>query len=122
MFEEMRTGLLLQRAAFHRGSFFSAKQFLHLATLGAAETLGIADQVGSLEIGKKADIVAVDLVRSPQIPTSEPESALVHTAYRSNIRMTMVGGKELYTDGAWAHTDSELIRARNDKIRTKLRV
>ena len=51
------------------------------------------DEVGSLEPGKQADIIAVDLSKSHQMPTHYPYSTLVHTANQENVLMTMVGGR-----------------------------
>jgi 5-methylthioadenosine/S-adenosylhomocysteine deaminase len=121
MFEEMRVGLLMQRASAKKGVFYTAKLFLRLATLGGAEALGIGDKVGSLEPGKQADMVVLDLSSSFNVPTTEPESAFVHTGTRQDVRMTMVAGRTLYENGEWKTVDSERIFARNEEIRTKLR-
>ncbi|MDR1775947.1 MAG: amidohydrolase family protein [Actinomycetes bacterium] len=122
MFEEMRTGLLMQRAAVQSEHFFTAADFLYLATLGSARALGIDERVGSLDPGKSADIAVVDLRRSFAAPTWQPESAFVHTGSRADVRLTMVGGKVLFQDGSWTCADEERIRARNEEIRAKLRV
>ena len=72
VFEEMRIGLLVQRATLGEDRFMSARQFVKMATLDAARALGIDDRLGSLEPGKQADIIAVDLSKSHQIPTHYP--------------------------------------------------
>jgi len=122
MFEEMRTGLLMQRAVARDRHFFAAADFLRFATLGSAEVLGIDGEVGSLEPGKKADVVVVDMSRSHQVPTVQPESAFVHTAARANVMLTMVGGRVLYENGSWKSADEKRVYARNEEIRAKLRV
>jgi 5-methylthioadenosine/S-adenosylhomocysteine deaminase len=121
MFEEMRTGLLMQRAINSHGRFFTAAEFLRLATLGAAEALDMDDEIGSLEVGKRADIIAVDLSHSFQVPTHDPQSAFVHTGARAQVRMTMVGGQVLYTEGQWPGQDAQRVAARNEELRMKLR-
>jgi cytosine/adenosine deaminase-related metal-dependent hydrolase len=63
----------------------------------------------------------VDLSNSFQVPTSEPESAFVHTGARANVRMTMVAGQVLFEDGAWTRADGERAHARNEELRDKLR-
>lgn len=121
MFEEMRIGLLLQRAALGEEHFMIARQFVKMATLDAARALGIDDQVGSLEPGKQADIIAVDLSRSHQIPTHYPYSTLVHTANQESVLWTMVNGSVVYEDRTWPLLDRERIFSRAEEMRMKLR-
>ena len=118
---EMRLSLLLQRALGNRSDFFTAAQMVRLATLGAAEALRIDDKVGSLDVGKHADIIALDLSNSNQAPTHNPNSAIVHTVTQDNILMTMVEGKILY-DGKHLHeVDVQRVFARAEEMRLKLR-
>lgn len=120
-FAEMRTGLLLQRATGNRQSFIKASEMLEIATLGSAKALGIDDQVGSLEAGKKADIIAVDLSSSSQAPTHDPGQTVLFTAHPENIMMTMIGGDILY-DGQHQHkVDVERVFSRVEEMRIKLR-
>jgi 5-methylthioadenosine/S-adenosylhomocysteine deaminase len=121
VFEEMRLGLLVQRATLGEDRFMSARQFVKMATLDAARVLGLDDRLGSLEPGKQADIIAVDLSKSHQIPTHYPYSALVHTANQENVLTTMVAGKFLYEDRTWHSMDRERIFARAEEMRMKLR-
>jgi 5-methylthioadenosine/S-adenosylhomocysteine deaminase len=121
MFDEMRIGLLLQRSVEGHEQFYIARQFVKLATLDAARALGIDDRVGSLEPGKRADIIAVDISHSHQIPTQYPYSTLVHTANQENVLFTMVDGDVLYDGGEWTTLDSERILGRAHEMRAKLR-
>lgn len=120
-FEEMRVGLLIQRGSINKERFFTAHRFLKLATHDAASALNILDKVGSLEVGKRADIIAVDLSDSNQIPTHKPASALVHTANQHNILMTMVDGTILYENEAWTRLDEAALSVRGEEMRKKLR-
>lgn len=120
-FEEMRIGLLIQRAAYGKLRFFSASRFHKLATHDAASALGILDEVGSLEVGKYADIIAVDLSKSAQVPTHQPSSALVHSSNKDSVLMTMVAGKIVYESGDWKTLDVERLAARSEEMREKLR-
>jgi 5-methylthioadenosine/S-adenosylhomocysteine deaminase len=118
---EMRIGLLLQRALGNRSDFFTSAQMVRLATLGAAEALRVEDSVGSLEPGKFADVIALDLSNSNQAPTHDPNSAVVHTVTQDNILMTMIGGRILY-DGHHLHeVDVRRVFARAEEMRLKLR-
>lgn len=120
-FEEMRIGLLVQRAVLGEDHFMPARQFVKMATLDAARALGIDAHVGSLEPGKLADIIAVDLSKSHQIPTHYPYGALVHTANQENVLWTMVGGDVIYEAKNWTYLDSERIFARTEEMRMKFR-
>jgi 5-methylthioadenosine/S-adenosylhomocysteine deaminase len=117
----MRLGMLIQRALGNRSDFLTSAEMIRLATLGAAEALGIDGKVGSLEPGKHADVIAIDLSNSNQAPTHDPNSAIVHTATQDNILMTMINGKIVY-DGQHKHSiDVERVFARAEELRIKLR-
>jgi 5-methylthioadenosine/S-adenosylhomocysteine deaminase len=120
VFEEMRLGLLIQRGNMGEDRFMSARQFVKLTTLDAARALGMEDRIGSLEPGKQADIIAVDLSKSHQIPTHYPYSALVHTANQENVLATMVAGRILYEDRTWHSMDRERLYSRAEEMRMKL--
>lgn len=120
-FEEMRIGLLVQRAAYGKRRFFSTSRFHKLATHDAASALGILNDVGSLEVGKKADIIAVNLSKSAQIPTHQPSSALVHTSNKDSVMMTMIAGRVVYEKGDWKTLDVERLAVRSEEMREKLR-
>ena len=99
MIDEMRIGLMITRATSPVRFFqASSANVLRMATIGSARALGIEDKVGSLEVGKQADIIAVDLHNSHQNPTTNPESAVIYTANQDNVKMTMVAGRVLYDD------------------------
>ena len=99
----------------------SARQFVKMATLDAARALGVVDHLGSLEPGKQADIIAVDLSKSHQIPSHYPYSTLVHTANQENILATMVAGRFVYENREWSNMDHERIFGRAEEMRVKLR-
>jgi 5-methylthioadenosine/S-adenosylhomocysteine deaminase len=124
-FDEMRIGLLLQRSNSNEHDFyryFTARTMLRLGTIWGARALGLGDEIGSLEVGKRADIIAVDLSSSPHmVPTADPYSALVHTANQKDVSMTMVAGRILFDGGEYASVDKERALARARESRVKLR-
>ena len=120
-FEEMRIGLLVQRAVQGSEHFIPARQFVKIATLDAARALRLSASIGSLEPGKQADIIAVDLSESHQIPTHYPYGALVHTANQENVLWTMIAGKVVYEDHKWMNVDHTRVFERAEEMRMKLR-
>ncbi len=121
MLEEMRLGMLIQRAV-NTNTFVESATMLEMATLGGARALKLDDKIGSLEVGKCADIIAVDLSGSHQTPTTDPVSAVVNTCTGSDVLMTMVAGVPLYETNKW-NVGVEVARsiARVIEIRGKLR-
>jgi 5-methylthioadenosine/S-adenosylhomocysteine deaminase len=76
----------------------SPRRLLELATRGGAKTLGIADKVGSLEPGKKADIILVDMLNPLLTPTMDPLTSIALYATSDNISTVLVDGKTLKHD------------------------
>ena len=96
-FMEMRLAALIHKP--RRGpKAMHASQVLKLATLGGARALGVADQIGSLEVGKRADVTVVDLSTTHTTPTANPYSALVYAARASDVRHTVVDGQVVVRD------------------------
>ena len=105
------------------GTFLDSQTMLEMTTIGAARALKLDDKIGSLEVGKRADIVALDLSGSHQTPTSDPVSAVVNACSGSDVLMTMVDGVSLYEKNKW-NVGVEVAKniARVIEIRGKLRV
>ena len=121
--DEMRTGLMLTRATSpDRRIHMPSARMLRMATIDGARVLGMEDEIGSLEPGKKADLIAVDLHNSHQNPTSNPESAVIYTANQDNVMFSMVDGNVLYDD--FVHVsgvDRDGIVARARELRARVR-
>jgi cytosine/adenosine deaminase-related metal-dependent hydrolase len=91
----------------------TAEEVVALATCDGARALGLADRVGSLEVGKRADIAVVDVSaghHGPD-PRRDPYVALVHSARSADVKLTMVEGRVLYRDGQWTTLDPEAVVA-----------
>jgi 5-methylthioadenosine/S-adenosylhomocysteine deaminase len=104
MFEEMRTAVFQQRGRMKKFDVLDAEVVFRMATLDGAECLGLAAHLGSLEAGKRADFVVVDLNDLGVQPVYDPISAMVYSASRHNVRATYIGGREIPVD------PTELIR------------
>ncbi|HID80818.1 MAG TPA: TRZ/ATZ family hydrolase [Chromatiales bacterium] len=95
MFGEMRTAALLGKHTIADASKVTAQQVLEMATLNGAKALGIADQTGSLEVGKSADMITVSLDSIETLPMYNPVSQLVYSCSRNNVTDVWVAGKQL---------------------------
>ncbi|MDQ6617154.1 MAG: amidohydrolase [Actinomycetota bacterium] len=98
MIGEMKAGCLVQNVANRRAGSLSAEQALELATIGGARTIGRSDELGSLEVGKRADVVLVELGRPHTTPVTDPVSNLVYAADGSDVHTVLVDGRVLLRD------------------------
>lgn len=121
LIDEMRTGILMQRGEAESVENLSAELFINIATLGGAQVLEMGDKIGSLEEGKQADIIGVDLSSSHQRPVRDPYSALVYTASQENVIFTMVGGKILFNRGDYSSLNPDEILSSAEPVRSKIR-
>ena len=86
LFEEMKFASLIQKATRLDATVLPADQILRMATINGARALGLGDRIGSLEVGKAADITAVDLSGIAQQPLYNPASQLLYTCNASQVR------------------------------------
>lgn len=108
MFEEMHLAALLQKGAFKDPTLVSNAQILDMATINGSYALGRYDS-GSLEVGKKADIIAVYTDRMHLIPNNDTLALVAFSMQGSDVCMTMVDGKILYEDGEYTTIDKERV-------------
>jgi 5-methylthioadenosine/S-adenosylhomocysteine deaminase len=97
MFDEMRLAATLQAVRKQPGAL-GARDALWMATREGARALGLDDVIGSIEVGKRADLTLVERDRPHLAPASDPWSTLVYAARGSDVRMTMVDGRALVND------------------------
>ncbi len=94
MFGEMRTAALLGKAVADNATAIPAHTALAMATINGAKALGLDDKIGSLEIGKQADIVAIDLDHVSTQPVYDPIAQLVYSASREQVTDVWVAGEQ----------------------------
>ncbi|MBL8634200.1 MAG: amidohydrolase family protein [Myxococcales bacterium] len=112
-FAELRLLSLLQKG-LHGPEALPAAQALEIATLGGAKALGQAAQIGSLQVGKRADVVVVGQGSPGQLPVHDPVSLLVYGSQGSDVRHVFVEGELLVEHGqltARTGLDVERLRA-----------
>jgi 5-methylthioadenosine/S-adenosylhomocysteine deaminase len=110
MFEEIRLTAMLQAVRSKPGAL-TARDAVTMATRDGARTLGMEAELGSVEVGKRADLIVIDRQRPHVAPDADPWSTLAYAARGSDVRMTMVDGEVLVDDFALLYLDSAEIRA-----------
>ncbi|HYI11688.1 MAG TPA: amidohydrolase [Thermoanaerobaculia bacterium] len=107
MIEEMASAARLQKVMRNDPKAITSREVLRLATIGGAQVLGLADKIGTLERGKRADVVIIDLETSRSQPVYSVESAIVYAASGSSVVTTIVDGRILMRRGVLLTLDEE---------------
>ncbi|MDI1361308.1 TRZ/ATZ family hydrolase [Methylotenera sp.] len=105
IFAEMRLSALLAKGISEDATVIPAHQALEMATINAAKAMGLEDKIGSIEIGKLADLTAVKLNESIINPCYDPISHLVYTCGREHVSHTWVAGELRYSNGLYANIE-----------------
>ncbi|MDM1708579.1 TRZ/ATZ family hydrolase [Thiopseudomonas alkaliphila] len=120
LISESRSAAFVAKVTTHSATSLNAHQALRMATLNGAKALNLDTQTGSLELGKQADIMAVDLSGLAQQPVYDPVSQLIYTCNSSQVQHVWVNGKQLLKHGELLQIDeAHLVHAVNqwaDKI------
>ena len=110
MFDEMRLAATLQ-AVRHAPGALTARDALWMATREGARTLGLEDEIGSIELGKRADLILIERDRPHLAPDPDPFSTIVYAARATDVRLTMVDGQVLVRDFGLDRVDPAEIAA-----------
>ena len=110
MFEEMRLAATLQAVRLKPGAL-TARDVLWMATREGARALGLEREIGSIEIGKRGDLILVDRDRPHLIPDLDPWSTLVYAARGTDVRLVAVDGELLVDDFRLQNQDLTAIMA-----------
>ena len=110
MFEEIRLAAALQAVCEVPGAL-SARDAIYMATREGARALGMDGEIGSIEPGKRADLILVDRNRPHLQPDADPWSTLAFAARGTDVRLTMIDGDVLAEHGRLSRLDSAEIQA-----------
>lgn len=111
LFAELRLASLLAKIKSSDPRALSAHQALRMVTIEGAKTLGLEKSIGSLEKGKKADLIAVDLNKIENNPVYHPESSLVYTSSGTAVTDSWVNGEPLLSEGKLCALDETALLA-----------
>ena len=107
---ELRTATLLGKAVAGDPTAMNAERMLYMATLGGARTMGLESEIGSLEVGKSADLIAVDLSGLLQQPVYNPLYSLLYTVQREQVSDVWVAGQALMRNRELLTIDESALR------------
>ena len=120
MIAEMRTAALLAKAVSQNASALPAEDILRMATINGAKALGLDAEIGSLEIGKSADMTAIDLSGIENQPVYNPISQLVYSAGRENVSNVWVAGNHILKDRELTTLDEKAILQKSAEWQGKI--
>lgn len=121
IFEEARFAALFARIRNERKRFLTAKEIITAATLGGAKSLGLENEIGTIEAGKQADLCIVSLENVSQMPVFDVYSALLFASNARDVAATFVAGKEIYKNGKSRLIDENTLKEKIRKIGLKLK-
>ncbi len=114
LFSQMKMVAYFHKTALKNRAAFPTPDIVRLATIGGAEALGMADQIGSLEPGKQADITLIETDSVNMFPIFDPYAVLVYSAQAHNVRDVFIAGEPVVTDKKIVRADLYDLRSRLD--------
>lgn len=109
MFKEISAAAYLSKLSTMEPTSLKAYEALQAATIGSARALGWDDEIGTLEVGKKADLILIDLLKPHFCPWNNSVSDLVYSAKSSDVTHTIVNGQILLENGEFLTLDIKAI-------------
>lgn len=110
LIREMKLAAIIHKAVTLDPLITPAETVLEMATINGARALGLGHEIGSLEVGKKADCIVVDLNRLHTTPSPNPVSTLVYTATGGEVETVVVDGQIVVRDGKLLTMDEEEVK------------
>ncbi|MCI0336066.1 MAG: amidohydrolase family protein [Acidobacteria bacterium] len=120
LIEEARFCSLLHRAAKKNATLCTAEEMLRLMTIEGARALKMEMEIGSLEVGKQADLIAIDLRNAENTPHYDPTTAIIFSCSARDVVLTMVAGRVLYKDHHVLSLDEQEVMRRIHTVSNKL--
>ena len=120
LFGEMDTAAKLAKVANLDPTILDARTVLKMATIGGARVIGLENRVGTIEAGKRADIIIVDTKSPHMTPLYNPYSQLVYSATGGDVRDVIINGKIVYRDRQFTGLDRDEIINEVKKITRRI--
>lgn len=124
MWLAMRLAATIHKAATGRADAVSTHEALRMATQAGAEAMGLGDRIGTIEVGKQADMILIDVSGPHAAPMFDPLTHLVYSAGRADVRHVFVAGEQIVRDRRLTRIDIaptlEAVRALAPRIRAAI--
>jgi 5-methylthioadenosine/S-adenosylhomocysteine deaminase len=120
LFESMKAAVLLQKAVLLNPKALTAEMALEMATIDGARAVGLSSEIGSLEVGKKADLTVVNLRTPHSAPALKPVSNLVYTCRAADVRTLVVDGEVIMEDRKVLTMDESEVIAHAQEIARRM--
>lgn len=116
MFNEMRLAALIHKP-HHGPTCMDAKSVFKMATMGGARAMGLESEIGSIEVGKKADLAILNLNKFHTYPSYDvdPISRIVYSATRADVETTIINGKIVMENGRYKTIDPDIVLREADR-------
>ena len=125
LWQEMQTANLLQKLSCQNSTIMTARDTLHMVTLGGARAAHVDHLVGSLEVGKRADLIVVRLDRPHHLPVYDPVSQLCYSTKSSDVTQVYIEGQLVMNEGRVPAIDETQLRlavaSEAERVRAALR-
>jgi len=122
MWGEMQTAALLQKGLLFDSTALPASQALQMATVNGARALGLGDKIGSLEPGKRADIILVDFDRPHLTPLFDLYSHLVYAVNKADVQTVIINGQMVMQNRQVLTLDETAIKTEARRIAQKFEI
>ncbi|MHA2357701.1 MAG: amidohydrolase family protein [Candidatus Heimdallarchaeaceae archaeon] len=119
MFNEMRLAAFLQKVKHLNEIVLPAKKVLRMATIEGAQAINWEKEIGSIEVGKRADLIQIDVSDVNALPMYNPVSHLVYAASGKDVNLVMIDGKIIYKDNHYTTIDSAKLKEEAKKYQKK---
>ena len=119
-FETMRTAQMIHRIRYENPEVIPDSQALRMATIEGAKALQMEDQIGSLEVGKKADVVLLNIRSTVPVFEANVINYIVGTCERIDVNGMVINGEIIMKDGDFTKVDEEETRAKSGEAAVKL--
>lgn len=120
MFEEIKSAAYLQKVMHKSATAISGFDVLKMATIDGAKALGLEKEIGSLEVGKKADVILIDLDKPHLLPVHDIYSTLAYSVNGADVEMVIINGKIVMENRHMLTVDEELVKQELNKVVKRL--
>ena len=106
----MKFAALQQKGEHQDSTIITAEKVMEMATIDGARAVGLEKEIGSIEVGKKADIIMIDYDNAFMTPIHHPVSAIVYSALGHEVSSVMIDGRFVLRDGVITGVNEKAVR------------